>query len=149
MIKKTNKDKKILSELKNKYLKNAKIVKLVCDILPDEFSLHISQCVFNQNTLTIVISNQLIASKLRYSLPQLKKQLQTFDTFRLLRKIRLQINTAISPDKGETKNISKPVYSDKSAELLFSLSDTIDNPELQQSLKKLSQHIKKSYRSEV
>lgn len=142
--KKTNKDKKILSELKTQYIKNTKLYKSVCSILPGEFNLSISQCFFNQNTLTIIIPNQLIASKLRYSLPQLKKQLQQLNDFHHLRKIRLQINAALIPQKKQAKNLSQPVYSDKSAELLLNLSETIDNPQLQQSLKKLSQNIKRS-----
>jgi hypothetical protein len=136
-------DKKILTELNAQYNRNKELLKKVTNSLPDEFKLTISQCTYYQNTLTIIISSQLIASKLRYSLPQLKKQLQLFDIFCSLRKIRLQISPAISVHKQETKNMSKPVYSDKTAELLLFLSETIDNPELQLSLKKLAQHVKK------
>ena len=139
---KTNKDKKILSELKYQYTKNIDLSKIVCDLLPDEFCFSIYHCFYNQSTLTVVITNQLLASKLRYNLPQLKQQLQKLAQFHLLRKIRLQINTVITINQQETKKLSKPIYSDKSSELLLSLSNSIDNPELQQSLKKLSQHIK-------
>jgi len=146
MIKKFNKiskDKTILSKLQTQYNKNTELSKIICNILPDEFSLYISQCFFNQNTLTIITTNQLIASKLRYSLPQIKKQLIVIPAFKTLKKIRLQISTPTpSPKQDKNKNISKPVYSDKSAELVLSLADCINNDELQQSLKKLSQHIK-------
>ncbi|MFK5893882.1 MAG: DciA family protein [Pseudomonadota bacterium] len=137
------KDKKILGNLNAQYIKNNELLLKICSNLPEEFRSNISQCSFYQNTLTIMVSNQLIASKLRYCLPQLKKKLQTFDFFCSLRKIRLQINTAITADnKNQAKNFSKPVYSDKTADLLLSLSNTIANPALQTSLKKLARHIK-------
>jgi hypothetical protein len=139
---KTNKDKKILSLLKTQYNKNTELSKIVCNILPDEFSLSIFQCFYNQNTLTIVISNQLLASKLRYNLPYLKQQLQKSSKFHSLRKIRLQINTSMEAHKQQVNHLLKPIHSDKSSELLLSLSDSIDNDELKLSLKKLSQHIK-------
>ncbi|MFK5985025.1 MAG: DciA family protein [Pseudomonadota bacterium] len=143
LTKKTRKDKKILAGLYSQNSKNIALSEQVSQFLTEGFKPHICQCSFHQQILTIVVSSQLIASKLRYALPQLKNQLKGINIFRSLRKIRLQINQAKKQKQLTAVKISKPVYSNNSANLVLALSENINDPELQLSLQKLAQHIKK------
>ncbi len=136
------KDKKILAEFYKQNSKNTNLSEYVFKLIPSEYKLDILQCIYAKPILTLVVSNQLSASKIRYLLPQLKNQLQANEFFHSLRKIRLQINTQHQPKTAIPQNISKPVYSNTSASLLLSLSNSIDSKGLQESLQKLARHIK-------
>jgi hypothetical protein len=146
------KDKRTLSKLSADYAKNKKLTQIVIASLSDDFKEVISQSMLFQNTLTITVSNQLLASKLRYSLTNLKNKLKTYAEFNTLRKIKIHIQlnqtlihgTAHKDKQAITKdkNSSKPVYSNSSSSLLSSFSNSIDDIELQESLNKLAKHIK-------
>ncbi len=148
------KDKRVLSKLYIDYAKNKKLSQIVLDCLSEDFNEVISQSILFQNTLTIVVSNQLLASKLRYSLTNLKSKLKTYDEFKTLRKIKLHIQSSQVLIHGNAhrdkqaivkdKNITKPVYSNNSSNLLSNFSNSVNDIDLQESLNRLAKHIRES-----
>jgi hypothetical protein len=146
------KDKRVLSKLYIDYAKNKNLTQIVLDCLSADLKIAISQSILFQNTLTIVVSNQLLASKLRYSLTNLKNKLKTYDEFKALRKIKLHIQSSqvlvhgnAHRDKqaiANDKNLTQPVYSNHSSDLINNFSNSVKDEELQESLDRLAKHIR-------
>lgn len=132
----------ILSEIKKRQFNNQRLLQLVLNQIESEYHVDIVQCSLHQNILTISVSKQLVATKLRYNLTQLTKKLQNIPEFHSLKKIKLQISLLPSAEKiVYVEPPFEPVYSNKSSELINSLSKTIGDPELSKSLKRLAKHI--------
>jgi len=136
------KDKNTLLDLYAKTAQKSTLKKQVVDVIPDEIKEHIIDCFMHQTLLTLVVENQLIASKIRYILPQLKGKLQSHDEFKILRKIRLQIKVSKLKEKILIDKGPKPQYSIASSSLLNELAESIGDQELQNALIKLAKHVK-------
>jgi len=143
------KDKKILSDLYAKTAEKATLKKQVLDTVPDALKQYIYDCFMHQTILILVVENQLVASKIRYILPQLRVELQRQNEFKMLRKIRLQIKVShFKEDKDvnteANSQYSKPQYSSTSSSLLNEFAESIGDQELQGALIKLAKHVKET-----
>lgn len=116
------------------------LTKRVLTYLPAEFAENISVLAFSYTgKMTISAASPAWASKLRFYTPTLKRSLITEPKFNQLEKISIKV--AFSNITTKTKQ-NNPVYSQKSAKVIESNAQYIENEDLKEALMRLSRHVK-------
>lgn len=141
-------DAYILQSLHNKNQQLKRWSKIIANFLPLEFQDSVFVLSYQNQQLLLGTQEQLLASKLRYLLPQLQDNLQRHPAFTQLASIKLkvtpasQVNSVLSSLQSNTIHF----YSDESAQILSEFSDSLgEDPEeqaLRNALNKLAGHIK-------
>lgn len=110
--------------------------------LPDEFSKKVSVLGFttkgDKHILIVSVVSAAWASKLRFYLPALKRSLCTEAQFSHIQSIRLRV-TSIDVDKNP--KINNVIYSNRSAEIIETSAQHINDKDLKAALIRLSQHV--------
>ncbi|MCK5697931.1 MAG: DUF721 domain-containing protein [Gammaproteobacteria bacterium] len=124
--------------------------KRILTYLPNEFSNKISVLGFSkeskktannkQPSLVILATSPTWASKLRFYVPILKRSLRTEAQFSQINKII--IRTA-SPNTIPKNKHSKPIYSPKSASIVYDSAQCINDIALKEALIHLAHNLKK------
>lgn len=112
-------------------------------LLDQELASHCYIGKLETTTLCIYVDSAAWATRLRFQVPQLIPQLQRLESaFSKLERIQVKILTqheqAISP--ATTTVGSGPVMSFENANAIKSLSNSIEDPALQQALQRLARH---------
>jgi len=139
-------DAYILQSLFNKSQQLKRLSKIVCEQLPIEYQDKIFVLNYHNKLLLLGTNEQLLASKLRYLLPQLKNALLEKAAFKNLLRVKVKVTSLQQPAFASNKQKQKThlIYSDKSSQLLSEFSDSLEEEDsaLQSSLKRLAQHIR-------
>ncbi|MCK5639280.1 MAG: DUF721 domain-containing protein [Gammaproteobacteria bacterium] len=105
--------------------------------LPASLGKHCQLANYRSNTLVIQSESAAWASKLRYLLPQLRRELKQYTSFSGLKDIHIKVaSTATAP----AEKPSPPRLSKQSAQLLEQAAASMSDPELGKALAQLARH---------
>ncbi|MBT2968794.1 MAG: DUF721 domain-containing protein [Candidatus Thiodiazotropha sp. (ex Ctena orbiculata)] len=109
-------------------------------LLPTPLDSQLKASVLQHGRLTLFVASPVWASRFRYLMPQLQRQLQQ-------RGIRVaKVRTAILPDESKRaariKEGDQPVLSQEVGRQMRQLAKTIEDPLLRDALLRLSRHSK-------
>jgi hypothetical protein len=105
--------------------------------LPDSLGKHCQLANYRSNTLVIQSESAAWASKLRYLLPQLRRELSQYTAFSGLKDIHIRVvATATEPREKP----SPPRLSKQSAQLLEQAAASISDPGLGKALAQLARY---------
>jgi hypothetical protein len=111
-------------------------------LLPSPLDTQLKAVFLHQGNLTLFVSSPVWASRLRYLLPQLQKQLNKRDI--LLNKVRVSILLNESTNPAKTIKSDPPMLSQSAAQQIRETAKTITDPSLRAALERLSRHAKQS-----
>ncbi|MEW8506290.1 MAG: DciA family protein [Candidatus Thiodiazotropha sp.] len=111
---------------------------LLKQLLPTPLDSQLKATVLQHGRLTLFVASPVWASRFRYLLPQLQRQLQE-------RGIQVeQARTAILPEEAKrtapTKERGQPLLSQEAGRQMRQLANTIDDPPLRDAMLRLSRH---------
>ncbi|MEW8299285.1 MAG: DciA family protein [Candidatus Thiodiazotropha sp.] len=109
-------------------------------LLPTPLDSQLKATVLQHGRLTLFVASPVWASRFRYLLPQLQRQLQQ-------RGIRLdKVRTAILPDESKrtarSKKGAQAILGREAGRRMHQLAQTIDDPQLRDAMLRLSRHSK-------
>ena len=109
-------------------------------LLPTEIAPHCRLANVQDDVLTLAVTSNVWASRLRYQLPQLLRQLKRHRRFHHLKEIRL----VVLPESRQRHRQRPPLkLTLKSAEVINSAASSIDDKRLSAALRKLVRHAKR------
>jgi hypothetical protein len=111
-------------------------------LLPSPLDSQLKAAVLQNGNLTLFVPSPVWASRFRYLLPQLKKQLQQHGFG--VTKARTSILPNDSRKISKTKKRNRPMLSQAASQQLREIAITINDRSLQEALKRLSQHSEES-----
>jgi hypothetical protein len=111
-------------------------------LLPSPLDAQLKAAILQQGSLTLFVSSPVWASRLRYLLPQLQKQLNERDIH--LKKVRTSILPNESTKPVKTKKPDPPTLSQSAAQHIRETAKTISDPSLKAALVRLGRHAKQS-----
>ncbi len=103
--------------------------------LPSGEQKHCKIGAFEQRILTLVVDSANWATKLRYQIPDLVKQLKKTQEFQSIKEIKCLVRPE---DASPKKATPRPALSKNTRRLLQETSDTIIDPELKIALQRLN-----------
>ena len=114
------------------------ITQRIITYLPKDFSDKITVVRFDKKTLVLAARSSVIASKLRFFIPQLNRSLKAESRFSQLTAIKVKVTTEATAKRTSRNN---PVCSNFAAKTLHDNAQFINDDELKASLLNLSRHI--------
>lgn len=112
--------------------------------LDPELAPHCYLSQIENDTLVVFVDSAAWATRLRFQVSQLLPVLRTGNpAFRQLARIRVSIVSHTRTRNNEPTNPVGPVMSEDNANIINSLSNGIDDPSLQQALRRLARHARK------
>lgn len=108
------------------------------NMLPSPVNEHVSVANHVNNTLTIYTDSAAWAARLRFTIPDMLNSLNQNDKYTSVKTIRIKVQPHETPQP--TMSYQKLSISTDTAILLKHVADTINDPELRESLLKLSRH---------
>ncbi|MDY0249031.1 MAG: DUF721 domain-containing protein [Pseudomonas sp.] len=92
-------------------------------------------------TLTLIVTDGLWATRLRYQQKRLLEQLQQTPEFNQVLRIQFKVRPPMQPEKAATRNID---FSEHTGHVIHASAQAISDPVLRKALERLALHTKKS-----
>lgn len=105
--------------------------------LPASLGKHCQLANYRSNTMIIQSESAAWASKLRYLLPQLRRELSQYPVFSGLKDIHIRVAATVTESREKP---SPPRLSNQSALLLEQAAASISDPDLGKALAQLARH---------
>ena len=105
--------------------------------LPTPLNKHVTIANYDSNTLIIQTDSSAWAARLRFKIPELLAILKFKCGLSEIKSIRIKIKV---PDGGQSLPGRNPGLSDQASNFLINIANSISDPDLRQSLLKISKH---------
>jgi hypothetical protein len=128
----------IFNRLKKQLSTHEALHQQLRQLLPPPLDSQLRAVALQQGNLTLFVPSPVWASRFRYLLPQLKKQLLNCGI--QVTKIRTSIFPNESAKTAATKKRNRPILNQAASKQLRELAKTIDDPSLRDALNRLSRH---------
>ncbi|MEX2524691.1 MAG: DUF721 domain-containing protein [Gammaproteobacteria bacterium] len=115
------------------------VQKTLNDTLPSPLNEHVTVANLVNDTLTIYTDSAAWAARLRFTIPDMLKSLRQNDKYTSVKTIRIKVQPHEKKPQP-SRSFQKLSISTDTAILLKHVADTIDDPELRESLLKLSRN---------
>ena len=132
-----------LAEIIAKTARLKSVEQLILSHLPQPLSASIEIADVNQQTLTLICANSVVASRLRFMETKLLETINSDERLPSIGKIRAIVRQQWQREKAVTAaSDGKPEHSisTAAAQLIEQTSETISNPHLADALKRLARH---------
>lgn len=102
---------------------------------------HCHLAAYQNNTLTLIVTDGLWATRLRYQQKRLLAQLQQLPEFSQVARLQFKVRPPLLPGKAATRNIN---FSEQTGEIIQASAAAISDPVLREALERLARHTKKT-----
>lgn len=131
----------LLSQIKVKVAQLQQLNELVKAQLDSSLGQHCCVANVRDNILILEVDSSAWATRLRYLVPELLQKLRTHKELNRLQEIQWYIR----PADINAQSVSRPLtLSQDNAELMMEATQHIANPHLQEVMKKLAKHVRKT-----
>lgn len=101
---------------------------------------HCHLATYQDTTLTLIITDGLWATRLRYQQKRLLAQLQQLPEFSQVLRLQFKVRPPMQPEKPPARNID---FSEQTGEVIQASAKAITDPALREALERLARHTKK------
>jgi len=109
--------------------------------LDADLAPHVYLGNMDESSLTVYVDSAAWATRLRFQVPQLLPLLrQTNPTFKKLVNIQVKVLTPSGPEPTQPSHTTGPTMNRENANGINALSNSVDDPDLQQALQRLARH---------
>lgn len=109
-------------------------------LLPADLANHCQTANLRNNSVIMQADSTVWATRLRYQVPELLKQLRCHDALKGLKTIRVTVAPLSGPQPPKRKPLA---ISNENGDVLRSAADSLSDPELAAALRRLARHARR------